>query len=176
VREAWSRVQETDEKGKSMGPKSVKKLMVACDLSDYSAQIMNYAVGLTQEVGCDLVAVNVINQRDLDMVERALTGYGNFVIGEYIENQQKERSAAIQKLIKDSGGQALEAKIVVRPGIPFQELVAAAKEENADLVVMGTKGRGNLAGVLLGSTAEKMFRRCPVPLLSIRVGSLERKL
>lgn len=169
-------VPETDKKGEHMGSKPVKKLMVACDLSDYSARIMNYAVDLAEEVGCDLVAVNVINQRDVEMVERALTGYGNFVVGEYIENQQKERSAAIHKLIKESGGQALEAKIVVRMGIPFQELVAAVKEENADLVVMGTKGRGNLAGVLLGSTAEKMFRRCPVPLLSVRVGSLERKL
>jgi len=71
--------------------------MVACDLSDYSGQIIGHATALAEEMDCEMVVVNVINQRDVDMVEKALVGYGNFTVDEYIENQRKDRAAFIEK-------------------------------------------------------------------------------
>jgi nucleotide-binding universal stress UspA family protein len=47
-------------------------------------------------------------------------------------------------------------------------LLEQIDEKHADLLIMSTKGRSNLADTVIGSCAQKMYRRCPVPLLSLR--------
>ena len=71
-------------------------------------------------------------------------------------------------LAKENRCEDLNLKRIFKIGVPFQEILITVHEENADMLVIGAKGRGNIAGVLFGSTAEKVFRRCPIPLLSIR--------
>ena len=74
----------------------------------------------------------------------------------------------MEKLIEELGCAQLPIKKVFRVGVPFQELIRAIEDEGADLMVMGKKGRSDIADVLFGSNAEKVFRRCPIPLLSVR--------
>jgi len=156
--------------------KNINKIIVACDCSDYAPQIFAYAVEQSQGLGAELIVVNVINEIDLDRVERALSTYTPFNIEDFIATQKEERAAIIQNLIQATGQSDLFKKTVFKIGVPFRELIAAIEEEHADLLIMGNKGRGNLTGVLLGSCAEKMFRRCPVALLSVRVKKTYRTL
>ena len=79
-----------------------------------------------------------------------------------------DRNELMQRLLKETGCTQIPHRFLIKKGTPFAELVKTAREENVDMVVMGTKGRSNIAGILFGSQAEKMFRHCPVPLLSIR--------
>jgi nucleotide-binding universal stress UspA family protein len=53
-------------------------------------------------------------------------------------------------------------------GNPIDELLNITEKEHADMIVMGTKGRTNLRNILIGSVAEKIFRKSPVPVLSYR--------
>jgi nucleotide-binding universal stress UspA family protein len=148
--------------------KNVRKIMVAFDLSEYSKEALRYASELAGDLQSELLVVNVINQRDVDAVSRIAKEYTNITVDKYIEIQRKDRTEEMRKVIAEAGYSRIAVRMVFRVGVPFLELVQAIKDEGADLMVMGTKGRSNLAGVLFGTTAEKMFRRCPVPLLSIR--------
>jgi nucleotide-binding universal stress UspA family protein len=154
--------------------KKVHKIMAACDLSEYSAHTLKYAAHMAEVFQASIIVVHIINKRDVDAMMEAvnrfsITGKNTSVsTEEIIKDIREERSAQIKDLIAETSCSHLVTKRIIKIGVPFQKLVEAVKEEEADLLIMGTKGRTNLSDVLFGSTAEKMFRRCPIPLLSVR--------
>jgi nucleotide-binding universal stress UspA family protein len=58
---------------------------------------------------------------------------------------------------------------VFRIGIPCEEILDVARTEKADLLVIGSKGKSNIAGLLFGSTAERILRNSRVPVLTVRL-------
>lgn len=148
--------------------KTIKKIMVALDISEYSKEVLDYAGSLAESTRSELIIVNVINHRDIETLQKAAMETSGFSVKNWLEKQKKERLEAIQGLIRETALSHLPVKTLLREGIPFRELTKAVEEEAADLIVMGVKGRSNVPGVLVGSTADKVFRRCPVPLLNVR--------
>ena len=145
-----------------------KIIMVAVDFSEYSHEIVDYAARLAEDLGAELIFVNVINQRDVDMVNEVAVHTDKISVKDYINGLIDDRNDQMKNLLSDTNCTQIPNRFMIKKGVPFVELVKAAKEEKVDMVVMGTKGRGNIAGILFGSQAEKMFRHCPVPLISIR--------
>jgi nucleotide-binding universal stress UspA family protein len=148
--------------------KNITRIMAAIDLSDYSKETLQYAADLAGALKADLIVVNVINQRDIDAYARLAQMNSTFSGENFVEMRRHERSKRIQELISECHCHTIRIKTVFRTGVPFHELMEAVKKEGADLLIMGAKGRTNLRDVLLGSTAEKAFRRSPVPVLSVR--------
>jgi nucleotide-binding universal stress UspA family protein len=155
--------------------KLFRQILVACDLSKFTPQVLDYAVVLAQNTGARMILANIINPRDTDAIAHAI--HKTLLVQKeaapeaFIHQHKLEREARLKTLIDESGHPGLFIKTIVRTGEPFQELINITESEHTELVVMGTRGRSNLQSVLLGATAEKLFRHCPVPLLSVRLAS-----
>ena len=148
--------------------KTVNRIMVAVDFSVYSTVAVDYAARLAEDVGADLLLVNVIHQRDVHMLKRVACEAPAFSIETYLEEMKKDREEGFQNLIRKAGCNQAAVKTVIRIGIPHQELLGVIESRKPDLLVMATKGRSNLVDTIVGSCASKMFRHSPIPVLSIR--------
>lgn len=142
--------------------------MVAIDFSDYSKPTLKFAANLANIHKAALVVVNVLNKRDLDAFQTIeLEGIG-VSAEKFIVKQKADREAATDQLLKEAGCLDLQLTKIFRIGVPWFELLEAAKEQQVDLMVIGTKGKTSIPNTLFGSTAEKVFRRCSVPVLFVR--------
>ena len=146
----------------------IKKIMVALGFSEYAEGIFNYADMLATKLGAELIVANIINSRDVEAVT-AITNMGYDLDPErYIKELKAERRNAFEEIAKNAALSRDSIKLILQVGNPLDELLKIIIKENVGLVVMGIKGRTDLEHILIGSVAEKLFRRSPVTVVSYR--------
>jgi len=146
----------------------IKKIMVAVGFSEYAEGIFNYADKLAAKLGAELIVANIINSRDVEAVS-AITNMGYDLDPErYVKELKDERQSAFNEMAKNASLSKDSIKLILAVGNPIDELLRIIIDENVDLVVMGVKGRTDLEQILIGSVAEKLFRRSPVTVVSYR--------
>lgn len=147
---------------------AVKKILVPVAFSRYTESLLKYATDIAGIMNAEMIVANIINARDVEAVETiAAMGYEvdsqNYVVGIKAE-RQKELDNILKKLAYPSE----KIHTVFKVGNPRDELLKIAIKEDVDLIIMGLKGRTDLEHVFVGSVAEKVFRRSPIPVLSYR--------
>jgi nucleotide-binding universal stress UspA family protein len=147
---------------------NVKKIMVAMAFTSYSEDLFNCAVQLAQLLNAELIIASIINSRDVSAV-RMVSSMGYEVDAEhYIEGVRAERKEMLEQFMAKSFFNRKNTRIIFKVGNPIDELLKLIVKENVDMIVMGIKGHSDLEHVLVGSVAEKLFRRSPVPVISFR--------
>jgi len=149
-------------------PFNLKKILVPIDFSNLSKDALPYAVLLAGHYGAELLLLHIVEKFPIDsLLGRELSHQTTVPLMKQAE-ADLERTA--ENLSKATG---VQATAVVRGGTPFAEICDAAKTGSADLIVLTTHGHTGLKHVWLGSTAERVVRHAPCPVLVVR--ELERR-
>jgi nucleotide-binding universal stress UspA family protein len=148
--------------------KKVNKIMVAIDFSDYSYPAAQYAADLAKDLSASILLVNVLNQRDVDMMNKVEFLSSDFNVKKHLDENLKDREDRLQIIAKKLDFDITNIETCVRVGVPYKTLLEEIEKSKSDLLVMGAKGRSNIVDMVIGSCAQKMFRRSPIPLLSLR--------
>jgi universal stress protein A len=144
---------------------SIKRILVPTDFDICSTPTVRYAAELAEKFGSELILLNVIQDLALAMPDAVMpTPVPAPVITQLIDAAK----TGLANLVTSENLARLNPKLEVRVGSPAGEIIVAANDLKADLVCIGTHGRGGIAHFLLGSVAEKVVRQAPCPVLTIR--------
>jgi len=147
---------------------AINKILVAVGFTDYTEELLNYAVRIAESLGAELIVANIINVRDVEAIGTIATMGYEVDSKHYVSGIEEDRRQTLSRILEKISFPADKLHTVFKVGHPVEELLKIAINENADLMVMGIKGRSDLEHILMGSVAEKVFRRSPIPILSFR--------
>ncbi|GJQ24368.1 hypothetical protein BIY37_03385 [Candidatus Brocadia sapporoensis] len=149
---------------------TLKKILCPIDHSECSYLALKHAISLALKDEAKLYLMHVI---DIRLYDTEIYKFSPYNITEI--NLDKIREDLIKSL-PEGTSDVLEVETIVVKGIPFQEIINAATAIDADLIVIGTHGRTGLSHAVMGSVAEKVVRKAPCPVLTVRIPhSVSRK-
>jgi len=142
--------------------KPPKTILVTTDLSETSRAALAPAKLLAETFGAKLLLLYVEEPAPLPV------GYAGVDVLALEEHKRVSAADELKRFAEEAGLLRLEVERAVGLGVPHLEIVRTAEERHVDMIVMATHGRGFFSHAFLGSTAERVIRRAPCPVLVVR--------
>ena len=144
----------------------ISRILFPTDYSELAQAALGHALAIAGAFKAEVHCLHVVD--DAYQYWSAL-GPESIPIGPPREELLKLSQSRMTTFVEEHLG-GLEPLPVtsVAIGRPFAEIIAYAREHDIDMIVMGTHGRGAIAHMLLGSTTEKVVRKAPCPVLTVR--------
>jgi nucleotide-binding universal stress UspA family protein len=137
----------------------IRLILLATDLSPASDSAAVQALDLAHDLGADLLVMSAIDPRS------ALGGDG---LSHRADRVRLARELAAQSLVARGGELGVTVSFLIWDGSPGEAIVEVASNEQVDLVVVGSHGRGAVGRFLVGSVSEHVVRHAPCPVLVVR--------
>ncbi len=151
-----------------------KKILFCTDFSEDAHWAFTYALHLSKTFNSKLLILHVTPEPIHP--EQLAIYLPQEKLEELIKSQKKEIDHQLKTHYIKKMKRFKNYKVIVKEGEPFVEIVKMAKKESVKLIVMGTHGRTGLDHILFGSTAEKVVRKSPSPVLTTRLPGRKFKM
>lgn len=142
----------------------LRRILLPTDFSDFSRAGLAYGCAFAEKFGAELHLLHVLQDLVALLPE---PGLAYPAPGDYMQELQSSADQALAKLPEPGCAEGLPVVRATRQGAAFVEIIRYARENEIDLIIMGTHGRSGLAHVLLGSVAERVVRKSPCPVLTV---------
>ncbi|MGJ7555861.1 universal stress protein [Variovorax sp. RB2P76] len=139
------------------------KILLAVDGSEYTTRMLSYLLAHKEWSGAGHAFT--VFTAVLPVPHRAAAFAGPDLVHQYYDDDARIVLEPVRALLKEHG---IAADFVHKIGHPADEIAAFAQKGGFDLLVMGSRGHGLLANLVLGSVATKVLAACTVPVLLVR--------
>ena len=142
----------------------ISRILVPIDFSDYSKNALKYAVDFAKFFKAKIFLIYVIEP----IIYPADFSIGQVTIPTPDVDMHSRAQSELESLAKSFQESSVEVETIIKSGKPFVEINEIAAEKNIDLIIIATHGHTGVEHLLFGSTAEKVVRKAPCPVLTLR--------
>ena len=147
----------------------MKKILVPIDFTDGSIKALDYATFLAGALSATLHLLHVVEKPHLAVGGTPFLSFSSPELVDRLVRAADERMTALAS----ARAPALQVEQASCVGVPYTEIVRYASENDIDVIVIGTHGRGEFTHLLLGSVAERVVRTAPCPVMTVRQPSAD---
>lgn len=141
---------------------SLKKILCPIDHSDCSKEALKYAVSFAMKDKAKLYLLHVVDIRSFNESIDAMS--------KQVPDEETLKQLKIKLLdcIPEEIREEMDVDALVVQGIPFAEIISTARANDIDMIVIGSHGRTGIVHMMMGSVSEKVVRKAPCPVLTVR--------
>lgn len=142
----------------------IQRILVPIDFSEYSKSSLRYAVDFAQNFHSQLLLIYVVEP----VIYPPDFSMGQIGIPSMDAEMDKRAVEELKTLARNEIPEGVPCRTIIKTGKPFIEIIDTAKEENVDLIIIASHGHTGVEHLLFGSTADKVVRKAPCPVLTLR--------
>jgi nucleotide-binding universal stress UspA family protein len=142
----------------------INKILVPIDFSDYSKNALKYAADFALNFKAKIYLIYVIEP----IIYPADFSIGQVTIPTPDVDMHSRAQTELDALAKTFIESSVDVETIIKSGKPFVEIVETATEKDVDLIIIATHGHTGVEHLIFGSTAARVIKKAPCPVLSLR--------